>query len=341
MDEEGAERAAYVLLEPGEEAGPVSSRPSSATTAESGETTAAWRCCAISGNAVSLLVAAALFAAITVTQWIWAESAKSNALKADCVSMGVDVLAFLGNLFAECNPFPDSKRKVELTMSGISHVLLLFFTVQFIVVGYGDATNTDDADSESVNGYIVLGFALGGLVFDLITLLTYRLYGTANKAKGEAKGEAKGDNKDELAVMLAVDGAEAEDAVTCGVNTNMCAALLHVVSDLARSTTTLVESIIIINMPHVNSTQADGVSTLIVCSIIVIGATGALLTWLREVHIFVVAPAAAPAGAPVGAGANNSASIETNAGVTATAAATAAVRNPLGDDPYMLTLTHE
>jgi len=39
------------------------------------------------------------------------------------------------------------------------------------------------------------------------------------------------------------------------------------------------------------STKADGISTLAVCSIIVIGATGALLTWLREVFIYVTSPA--------------------------------------------------
>jgi len=40
------------------------------------------------------------------------------------------------------------------------------------------------------------------------------------------------------------------------------------------------------------STKADGISTLAVCSIIVIGATGALLTWLREVFIYLTtAPA--------------------------------------------------
>jgi hypothetical protein len=40
------------------------------------------------------------------------------------------------------------------------------------------------------------------------------------------------------------------------------------------------------------STKADGISTLAVCSIIVVGATGALLTWLREVYIYVATPAA-------------------------------------------------
>eukprot|EP00618_Florenciella_parvula_P002890 CAMPEP_0119537866 /NCGR_PEP_ID=MMETSP1344-20130328/50423_1 /TAXON_ID=236787 /ORGANISM="Florenciella parvula, Strain CCMP2471" /LENGTH=116 /DNA_ID=CAMNT_0007580517 /DNA_START=104 /DNA_END=450 /DNA_ORIENTATION=- len=90
----------------------VSQRPSSVADGVKAALGDGFSCCGcwISGNAISLLVAAILFAAITVTQWIFAEIANSDALKADCVSMGVDVLAFLGNLFAECNPFPDSKR---------------------------------------------------------------------------------------------------------------------------------------------------------------------------------------------------------------------------------------
>ena len=62
------------------------------------------------------------------------------------------------------------------------------------------------------------------------------------------------------------------------------------ISDLARSTTTLIESIIILCVSTIPSTQADGVSTLIVCSIIVVGAFTALLTWMREVYLFLSAP---------------------------------------------------
>ena len=83
---------------------------------------------------------------------------------------------------------------------------------------------------------------------------------------------------------------EGADAMTCGINTNMCAALLHVISDLARSTTTLVESVIILNLNNVNTVHVDGYSTLIVCGIIVVGATSALLTWMREVYLFLVTP---------------------------------------------------
>merc|ERR1719424_307659 len=93
----------------------ISSRPSTIADGVTNLAGKTWKCCGcvVSGNAISLLVAAVLFAAITATQWIFAEIANSDALKADCVSMGVDVLAFLGNLFAECNPFPDSKRWLE------------------------------------------------------------------------------------------------------------------------------------------------------------------------------------------------------------------------------------
>ena len=40
----------------------------------------------------------------------------------------------------------------------------------------------------------------------------------------------------------AAEGHNDEDQLTCGINTNMCAALLHVISDLGRSITTLIES---------------------------------------------------------------------------------------------------
>jgi len=100
------------------------------------------------------------------------------------------------------------------------------------------------------------------------------------------------------AVVKVSDGA---DELTCGINTNMCAALLHVGSDLLRSTTTLIEGIIIIVVSNrggdISSTQADGVSTLAVCSIIVIGATAALITWMREVIVFLRMPAHPPPSA--------------------------------------------
>ena len=62
------------------------------------------------------------------------------------------------------------------------------------------------------------------------------------------------------------------------------AAILHVLSDLMRSTTTLIEAIVILTVSGVCSTQADGIATLAVCAIIVVGAAGATVTWIREVY---------------------------------------------------------
>ena len=93
-------------------------------------------CCFVSGNGISLLTSAFLFGLITGIQYTFALAVGSVALQADCVSMGVDSLAFLGNLFADCFPKEsDKKRRVELGMSGISHILLLAFTIEFVLGG--------------------------------------------------------------------------------------------------------------------------------------------------------------------------------------------------------------
>merc|ERR1719502_1648271 len=104
----------------------------------------------------------------------------------------------------------------------------------------------------------------------MISLVVYHFYGERSVPEGDAEDKLE------------------EDAITCGINTNMCAALLHVVSDLARSTTTFIESIVILCVPTIPSTTADGYSTLVVCGIIVIGATAAVLTWMREVYLFMI-----------------------------------------------------
>mmetsp|Transcript_16 Transcript_16/g.19 ORF Transcript_16/g.19 Transcript_16/m.19 type:complete len:320 (+) Transcript_16:103-1062(+) len=247
-------------------------------------------CCFISGNGIALLTAFVLFSTITVVQWFFAQIANSNALKADCTSMGVDAIAFLGNLFAECLPQDSAigKRRIELTMSGISHMLLLGFTISFILEGIDDAQVQDD-DGQAVNGYIVLAFAIGGLLFDSISLLSYKYFGHEESSDNMelAKKELMDDHP-------AIEDIPKQDDLTCGINTNMCAALLHVLSDLLRSTTTLIEAIIIITISDrggdICSTQADGIATLAVCSIIVIGASGALLTWMREVYIYITMP---------------------------------------------------
>jgi Co/Zn/Cd efflux system component len=72
----------------------------------------------------------------------------------------------------------------------------------------------------------------------------------------------------------------------CGVNHNMWAALMHVLSDLLRSTTTLVEALVILTVSGADSTKADGWGTLVVCTTILCGALGAVYPWACAVAEF-------------------------------------------------------
>jgi Co/Zn/Cd efflux system component len=245
----------------------------------------------VSGNALSLLSTTCLFSLITMVQYFYAIKASSLALQADCVSMGVDSLCFLGNLVAECAPENAWKRTLQLTMSGLSHFLLIGFTVYFILNAI-DALNGPDGD---VNPWIVLGFACGGLVFDFISLTVYWRCGERSRADKVDKINTCTTNAKEPSTDDPIY-ADAElmqpevvhvDALTCGINTNMCAALLHVLSDLGRSTTTLIESIVILLVPGIPGTHADAVSALIICSIIAAGSIIALGVWTREVYMYI------------------------------------------------------
>ena len=56
----------------------------------------------LSGNTKSLLMMFVLFTLITAAQWVGGVMAHSLALQADCASMGVDALSYVGNMLAEC-----------------------------------------------------------------------------------------------------------------------------------------------------------------------------------------------------------------------------------------------
>ena len=96
-----------------------------------------WCCCRcqrLTKNSKSLITNAVLFFTITGVQYVAALPmfANSLALKADCLSMFVDGLSYLGNLAAECNPDSENKRAFELAAAGISLSVLLGFTIFFL-----------------------------------------------------------------------------------------------------------------------------------------------------------------------------------------------------------------
>uniref|UniRef100_A0A7S2SW32 Cation efflux protein transmembrane domain-containing protein n=1 Tax=Rhizochromulina marina TaxID=1034831 RepID=A0A7S2SW32_9STRA len=239
-------------------------------------------CRELSGNAKSLIMTSSLFFTITLLQYIASLPRFSNslALRADCLSMFVDGLSYLGNLAAECNPDEQSKRVVEMAVSGLSLSLLLGFTVYFAVDAIDDIVTAGDKD-ESVDPHIVLAFAMLGLLFDMLSLFFYAFWNGAQH-RGYTPLPSDGD-QGKLGTSLS-EVAGPRGGVAWLGNINMMSALLHVGSDFLRSLTTLIEATVILNIPTVSSVRADGVSALIVCVIIGVGTLAALLVWIREMQ---------------------------------------------------------
>lgn len=217
--------------------------------------------------------------------------------------MLVDALSYIGNLFAECTPRPRSKKRLELIMSGVSFALLLYFTTDFIIECWGniyhkdclcgadDPFSADPADDkdchldqdtektcepeEEVNAYIVMGFALGGLLFDILSLYAYK-YFSSDKGDEHAHHHHPGDKP-----LSHHHGEE-----HAGHNVNMLSALMHVFSDLLRSTTTFVESLVLLNYPNISGEVVDGWCGLVVCILIALGAVYSLAVWIMEVYSY-------------------------------------------------------
>jgi Co/Zn/Cd efflux system component len=221
--------------------------------------------------------------------------ANSLALRADCLSMLVDILSYLGNLFAECNPDISSKKDLELGASGISLALLLSFTAYFLYEGVVEVSSkSGDSDEDDVDPRVVLAFSLFGLVVNGISIWSFICWadsdaydiggandfddasfndtprtesinsnlGTDSKTSMEQKEESvQSESVDSNTASSSMDNedvehnrAEATNYRKTG-NLNMISALMHVGSDLLRSTTTFIEAIIILRHPEIDSTK--------------------------------------------------------------------------------------
>jgi len=231
-----------------------------------------------SGNIKTLITVIVLFSVVSIAQLLGSYIANSLSLLGDSISMGIDTLTFIGNLYAECST---SKHRVtiQLVASGVSLVALCLFTISVIVEAVDRLLYSDKC---TVDPYIVLGFSFVGLVFDITAFLAYYYWGmdptdpattdpssTANKQKNQKKE------------ICLEDGVEV-DVGREMARINMCSALMHVASDALRSITTLIEGLLIL-YTDLDSENTDAVASLIVSSIIVIGAIGALFSWGHQV----------------------------------------------------------
>lgn len=213
-------------------------------------------------NVRALTVTLLLFLAITTSQFIGSAIAGSLSLLIDSASMLVDVLTYAANLWAECGCSGPRSRadseKTELLVSGVSLGALWAITLPSAFEAIATLANLDgarDAD-DAVNGHIVLGFALAGLAVDGASLAEF--------ARSWRSGAA-----------FAPDETGAHGL-------NMTSALVHVLADLFRSSTTLVESVVLLRFTT-QPAATDAICALFVAGAIVATSAPTTVRWFRAV----------------------------------------------------------
>jgi len=145
----------------------------------------------------------------------------------------------------------------QLLVVAMSLSLLTFFTVQamqeswgtiMVCRGYSEADEAED----DVNGWITLGFALGGVGFDAMCLISFH---KSNKKTGSVR------------------------------HVNMLSALLHVGADCLRSVSTLIMSLLIL-VGHMDSSCLDAYTSMVIGVSIIGGALFGFVKWLKMLIAF-------------------------------------------------------
>jgi len=204
------------------------------------------------GNKRVLKFTVLLFSTITSAQILGAIASNSLALAIDSVSMAVDVGTLVLNCIVEKQVGKPWHRESELLGTGISLGTLLLFTALLMHEAIDKGINLDPSEDD-VNPYIVMGFALWGILFDCTAMLAFWRNSRANK---EGKG------------------------------INMWTAFMHVAADFCRSISTLVSSLLVLG-GGLNSVEVDAWAGLVVGATILFGALGGTLAWQKMLwHYF-------------------------------------------------------
>mmetsp|Transcript_54503 Transcript_54503/g.128007 ORF Transcript_54503/g.128007 Transcript_54503/m.128007 type:complete len:319 (+) Transcript_54503:1-957(+) len=205
-------------------------------------------------NIKALIVTAVLFTTITLVQVAAARIANSQALLMDCISMGVDALTYMGNIWVECRKQDGAPHECsQVIVCLISLSCLVYFTLsasqeslQTIAECRGLAAM--DLPDNDVNGSITLAFGAGGVVFDVLSLWAFCY---SRRKEGHA--------------------------------VNMFTALLHVGADFLRSMSTVVMSLLILG-GHYASTCLDAYTSIVIGVSIVCGACFGFLSLAKLVR---------------------------------------------------------
>ncbi|KAG8466756.1 hypothetical protein KFE25_008135 [Diacronema lutheri] len=273
---------------------------------------------ALSRNERTLVLTLLLFASITSAQFVGAAFARSLSLLVDAASMLVDVMTYAANLWAECAAGRGARHAelVELGVSGFSLCTLwviMIISVSQAAAALRMARGASGAEAghgdDAVDGRIVLGFAAVGIVIDVIVLHSFAQGhahgGDTREAHDEALGMADAANAAmprlpearRTAAPARNCGAPAEErahsemaargrVLHCcgsmrGQQLNMSSALAHVLADLFRSLTTLVESAAILSH-GMDGRFADSVAAICVAVAIALSSAGTTSRWIAR-----------------------------------------------------------
>lgn len=156
--------------------------------------------------------------------------------------MGVDALTYLGNIAVETQRGKRTEVPLELGVGMISIAILLCFTLLFMQDAWTRLREkAEEHSEEETNPYIVLAFAIWGILFDCAAMVAFAW----NHRKSRSSRRL-----------------------------NMCTAFLHVGADFLRSSTTFVASILMLGFNY-DTGETDAWASLIVgASILVVGIAG-------------------------------------------------------------------
>ncbi|KAJ6252867.1 hypothetical protein M0813_13729 [Anaeramoeba flamelloides] len=194
----------------------------------------------MSSNICTLLLMFTLFLLITVAQFIASFVSNSNALLEDSSLMAVDTMSYLITILSEKGKRTSKKKKLLVKIIAAFLSILILFAITIWVLIESVQNIVDQNHDREVDGKIVLIFSIIGLAIDLTCIFNFY----RNKRK----------NKNDQITKL-----------------NMNSSLFHVLSDLLRSFSTLVESILIMYF-KVEPGITDDIVSLIISSLIVMGS---------------------------------------------------------------------
>eukprot|EP00449_Zooxanthella_nutricula_P042804 CAMPEP_0198592600 /NCGR_PEP_ID=MMETSP1462-20131121/138347_1 /TAXON_ID=1333877 /ORGANISM="Brandtodinium nutriculum, Strain RCC3387" /LENGTH=225 /DNA_ID=CAMNT_0044324181 /DNA_START=44 /DNA_END=721 /DNA_ORIENTATION=- len=199
-----------------------------------------------------LALTVGLSSTITSVQTFGALTSHSEALLADTVAMWVDCLTYVLNFIAEAFRGRWFHKHLKLLIPAVSLTTLIYATCSVLSDAIHKISAPRVGGDDDVNPYIVLGFACWCFVFDGAALCAFA---TNYRDSGKA------------------------------FQLNMAVASAHVIADLVRSLTEMVDAALILGFGF-DDTLTDAWAGVVVSAMILLGVTIPLYKWCQELGAY-------------------------------------------------------